>query len=1331
MKTIPKIACNKITLLIICFFYIATSYSQLHTDMIKYWYYRDRLNKYFVVPGENHGESQIICVRNRIFDINDNETSKNFDFGQHGIYTGYYLGVLATEYYLLKSNMQTNDTENTLKELYLALRAFEFYMDYKAEDFYGFDESSNGFFVRENVPCLFLDYNTTDNKNHKDLLNWGLNEVDNDWDPQTLDFGNPKGHPGYVTHKTGCDSSHNFQIEAMSMDEAIGVMMGLALTIKCTADHPIYNNIDVNSFAKNLYNLIVRYIINLDKIYGDDKWRIYQPSAGRNQYVPAGEDTYYLGKGIIKAGYAMIGSANFGTYDFSQDFYWWVTQDVIPNKKINLTMVAMLGALGNAWTHTGFVLNKICSDIDWKIESFYILLWEVLHNKKLNNDNEQNALLKKALAQLDAGPCEGPYCYVPMYNDDGSINNNNPVTSGNGWGSTYRWQKELIFQENGDWFTGNYSGLDYMLLHNLYYIVTKHDNLNYFVNYVDKQVGVPAPIQLSAFGAAHGTDNSPLNFIGFNSIVSTQLINDDIIHLYPYNPPPNSTPQPGNVTYKAQNTIKLKPGFHAKAGCYFHAYIEDIDCNEEGSKSISQYPDNVITMVYDSLVSVAQTPYPLTIDDDTTEVVFTDTLACPIDTIRFTGITGDTIEDVFSYYWDFGNGQTSTLKTPKVYYNTAGNYDFMLVLTDTNNITDTIRIKIVVPDCGGSIIKGHLYQHAACGGAPVAGDTLVLKNNGAAVQGITPAITQADGSFAFLPNETALLDPVGLYTIEAQSNTGITEMQPRTPEEWEQLSPMDFYFTTLVSQEWVAKYSGIDSLGAMATTMDINGNLYIAGATLGSTTQHDYLVVKYNPGGDIQWTASYNGPADNYDIVRAIVVDSDENVYVTGESYNNAGGSNVVTIKYNAAGTQLWCNTFSSAVELKHNAFLIKTDDAGVVVEGNVLNNGTSNDCLVIKYLASGQFFGSGIFDYMGGNDIMTALNIDTAGNIYLSGYGEAQQGMYNVVTIKFDPYGNFAWLKSYYSGINNSDFDNSSTLDKQGNIIVTCTSKEITGRERIKTIKYAPDGNIIWETDYTSPDMNYTGKFVMTDSLDNIYVCSQACNNDKTSWFFVAVKYDSSGNELWAAKYAFNEHPFNYLNSATTDAAGNIYLCGITAAVWPAYDYMTVKISADGIFQWARTYNEPGSNSNNAVKVLAIPDGNVYVTGTCYKPDIYETLTIKYGQCPSLPQNKKLSATETNTGNNNTLTYQPDDFKVNIMPNPYRHSTTIDYILDETSQVLMEVYTITGQKICALIQSTQEAGAYRLLFSAQKLGFTPGIYILRVKINGAVMNYRLVEMKN
>lgn len=49
-----------IFLVLIFFTNTILSFSQISTDMMKYWYYRNRL-KYFVVPGDKIGESQIVC----------------------------------------------------------------------------------------------------------------------------------------------------------------------------------------------------------------------------------------------------------------------------------------------------------------------------------------------------------------------------------------------------------------------------------------------------------------------------------------------------------------------------------------------------------------------------------------------------------------------------------------------------------------------------------------------------------------------------------------------------------------------------------------------------------------------------------------------------------------------------------------------------------------------------------------------------------------------------------------------------------------------------------------------------------------------------------------------------------------------------------------------------------------------------------------------------------------------------------------------------------------------------------------------------------------------
>lgn len=77
------------------------------SDLLKYWRCRDRL-KYFIIPGMKQGESEISTIRNF-------NTFPIINYGQHGVYLGFYIGMLATEYKLHTDNGQ--DAWNVKEEI--------------------------------------------------------------------------------------------------------------------------------------------------------------------------------------------------------------------------------------------------------------------------------------------------------------------------------------------------------------------------------------------------------------------------------------------------------------------------------------------------------------------------------------------------------------------------------------------------------------------------------------------------------------------------------------------------------------------------------------------------------------------------------------------------------------------------------------------------------------------------------------------------------------------------------------------------------------------------------------------------------------------------------------------------------------------------------------------------------------------------------------------------------------------------------------------------------------------------------------------------------------
>ena len=57
--------------------------------------------------------------------------------------------------------------------------------------------------------------------------------------------------------------------------------------------------------------------------------------------------------------------------------------------------------------------------------------------------------------------------------------------------------------------------------------------------------------------------------------------------------------------------------------------------------------------------------------------------ACPTKTVNFTNLSIPGGSGPNTYYWDFGNGSTSTLQNPTAYYATSGNFNVSLIVTNS------------------------------------------------------------------------------------------------------------------------------------------------------------------------------------------------------------------------------------------------------------------------------------------------------------------------------------------------------------------------------------------------------------------------------------------------------------------------------------------------------------------------------------------------------------------------------------------------------------------------------------------------------------------------
>jgi hypothetical protein len=241
-----------------------------------------------------------------------------------------------------------------------------------------------------------------------------------------------------------------------------------------------------------------------------------------------------------------------------------------------------------------------------------------------------------------------------------------------------------------------------------------------------------------------------------------------------------------------------------------------------------------------------------------------------------------------------------------------------------------------------------------------------------------------------------------------------------------------------------------------AISMDNFSNVYVCGFMDTANHYFDYLTVKFNSSGVIQWTKSYNGPGQTFaadDRAYSIAVDNNLNVYVTGESLNLNNTTSYCTIKYNTDGVQKWVQRYSHPANNLNRAYSVAVD-----LSGNVFVTGTINtDYVTVKYDSTGNQlwvngFGTPFSQYP------NLVKLDILGNVFVGCTFRPTTTASEYRIIKYSNSGVQQWIQTYAGLVTNGqNILNDMALDNQGNIHVTGSSSQPSGGSLtdIATVKF------------------------------------------------------------------------------------------------------------------------------------------------------------------------------------------------------------------------------------------------------------------------------------
>jgi uncharacterized delta-60 repeat protein len=476
-------------------------------------------------------------------------------------------------------------------------------------------------------------------------------------------------------------------------------------------------------------------------------------------------------------------------------------------------------------------------------------------------------------------------------------------------------------------------------------------------------------------------------------------------------------------------------------------------------------------------------------------------------------------------------------------------------------------------------------------------------------------------------------------------------------------------YSQSVDTAWTRRYNGPGNSDdfANAIAVDGQGNVYVTGLSYGSNTDADYATIKYNSAGVQQWLRRYNGPGNDYDYAYAIAVDSSGNVYVTGYSTGSTTLYDYATIKYNSNGDTLWLRRYNGPGNSWDEAFAIAVDSAGnVYVTGYCSGNGTGYDYTTIKYNSAGteQWVNS----YNGpisGDDVAYAIAVDGSGNVYVTGKSSGSGTSYDYVTIMYNSAGVQQWLQIYDGPGYGDDYANAIALDDVANVYVTGYSFGSGTAADCATIKYNSAGVQEWVQRYNGPgNSSDWGKSLVLDGQRNVYVTGSSIGSG-TSYDIATIKYDSAGVQEWVQRYNGPANNYDLASAMAIDDLSNIYVTGSSYTSINNYDYATIKYDSAGVQDWAQRYNVPGNGDDWAYALTVDGPGNVYVTGESYTSSSwYDYATVKYVQTSGIEEVKaKMEEVKT----------------VEVFPNPAKTYFNISFSLLALHSTL-KLYDVTGK---------------------------------------------------
>ncbi len=412
----------------------------------------------------------------------------------------------------------------------------------------------------------------------------------------------------------------------------------------------------------------------------------------------------------------------------------------------------------------------------------------------------------------------------------------------------------------------------------------------------------------------------------------------------------------------------------------------------------------------------------------------------------------------------------------------------------------------------------------------------------------------------------------------------------------------DDYLTIKYTPDGVALWTnrfdgpehGTDKIVTVAT--DGSGGVYASGNSGGGIR-----TVKYAPDGTPAWTSTYTNSSSGLSFQSFAVASN-------GDSYLlpfDVDANSFVLIKYGVTGNPVWTNTFKSSPTSTEIP-----SDVAVDANENIFVTGGSFDTalgsfrfLTLKYASDGSLLWSNYYSLVGSESADRVL-VDPLGNVIVVGDSQGGGAQHKYAIATYSNSGTLLWTNAVAAANYVGGGVPQIALDTAGNVfIVGGTPGAASAAADYTSIKFSNTGVPLWTNRFVDPASGTAGLFgAGTDNAGNLYWSINSASPNNTNYNYVTLKYAATnGAAVWTNRYNSSFNASDLPRAMTVDKAGGVYVTGTSSTAsgnsFNTLDWATIKYAdnlryvppANFVGQDTITFTAYDSLGNSALATVTV----------------------------------------------------------------------------------------------------------------------------------------------